>query len=379
MKIYGQRNVREAVIDRLRWVFREFPNVVACVSGGKDSTVLFNLTLEVARELGRLPLRVMFIDQEAEWASTVEQVRSIMEHPDVDPLWLQVPIRLFNASSTVDHWLHCWDPAARDRWVHPQHPLSLKVNPYGTDRFHQLFTNVLRYHYPSEACAYVSGVRTEESVVRYIGLTSAHVYKGVSYGKTLDKRRRHYTFYPLYDWSYTDVWKAICDGGWAYNRIYDLQYKYGVSVTQMRVSNVHHETALESLFYLQEAEPETYRRLTARIAGIDAMGKLARDFFVPSTLPVGFDDWRSYRDFLLDTLIDDPDWRRRFLAQFARQEGVYVGTPVEEKMYKCQINSVLINDWEAIRITHFDRRPECMDIRRRGVMTWSWQKNSSAR
>ncbi len=66
MKIYGTKNVLEATLDRLRFLFDEFPVVVASVSGGKDSAVIFNLCLQVAKEKKRLPLPVLWLDQETD-------------------------------------------------------------------------------------------------------------------------------------------------------------------------------------------------------------------------------------------------------------------------------------------------------------------------
>ena len=87
MKIYSNVNVYDAALKRMNWLFDEFPNVVVGFSGGKDSTVVYNLALQVAREKNRLPLRVLFLDQEAEWQSTIDTVRLVMENPDVEPLW----------------------------------------------------------------------------------------------------------------------------------------------------------------------------------------------------------------------------------------------------------------------------------------------------
>jgi predicted phosphoadenosine phosphosulfate sulfurtransferase len=78
-----------------------------------------------------------------------------------------------------------------------------------------------------------------------------------------------------------------------------------MSVNNMRVSNVHHETSVHSLFYMQEVEPETYARLTQRIGGIDMAGKMGvADYFIHE-LPFMFKDWAEYRDYLLDKLIED--------------------------------------------------------------------------
>ena len=355
MKIYHNQNVLDAALDRIRWVFDEFPNVVVNYSGGKDSTVIFNLALQVAREKGRLPLKVMFLDQEAEWQATIDQVERVMTDPDVEPWWFQMPLKLFNATSTEEHWLQCWDPAAEDRWMRPKWDgPALTENVYGTDRFTELFTNILAHHFPDQKACYLTGVRCEESPSRTLGLTHYPTYKGRTWGKVESHRTEQYSLHPIYDWSYTDVWKAIHEHGWPYNAIYDAQYRYGVKLQNMRVSNVHHETAVHSLFYMQEMEPETYHRLTSRVAGIDAAAKMGtRDYFVYD-LPFMFANWREYRDFLLEKLIDNPEWKAGFKATFARMDAIY-GEAHGDQLWKVHVNSILTNDWEHIKLVAFER------------------------
>lgn len=51
----------DAALERVRYIFNEFEEVVVSFSGGKDSTVTLNMALLVAEEMGRLPLKVMFL------------------------------------------------------------------------------------------------------------------------------------------------------------------------------------------------------------------------------------------------------------------------------------------------------------------------------
>lgn len=371
MKIYSQKNVLDATLERIRWLFDEFPNVICGVSGGKDSTVVFNLTLQVAREKNRLPLRVLFIDQEAEWEATIDQIRAIMTHPDVVPMWYQIPIKLFNATSNQDHWLYCWDAAHEDKWMRERESYSIKENVYGTDRFGEIFGAIVEKDFPNTKTCYIAGVRAEESPTRFVALTHAITYKWATWGKVLNKSREHYTFYPIYDWSYSDVWKAIHQHGWEYNDIYNAQYNYGIAVHDMRVSNLHHETAVKNLFYMQEVEPATYVKLTQRISGIDTAGKLNEDFFIKD-LPFMFASWEEYRDYLLEKLIGQADWREGFRKKFQKMGEMYKGTTEEERMYKAQINSILTNDWEFVKLANWERSPARHMIRKakKGRHVW---------
>jgi len=363
MKIYHKESVYDAAIKRINWLFDEFPNIVVSVSGGKDSTVCFELTLQIARQRNRLPLNCLWIDQEGEWQSTVEMQRYMMHHPDVKPYWIQVPFRLFNAASTYDHWLKCWDKESKDLWIHPQDPVALTENVYGTDRFRNLFTKIRKYHFGHIPTANIGGVRGEESPRRLSGLTRDDTFKGATWAKVEDKELNHYTFYPLYDWSYTDIWKAIHDNNWRYNSLYDKLYQYGVPVTQMRVSNLHHETAVQNLFFIQELEPETYGRLTRRLAGIDMAGKMGvKDFFVPTTLPFMFSSWKEYRDYLCVNLIDQ-EWQERFARMFAVDDRD-IGEELGDKKYKRHIRSILVNDWEGDSLKHYRSTGDYREILR---------------
>lgn len=363
MKIYTKQNVFEAGLDRIRYLFDEFPNVIVGISGGKDSTVTLNMALKVAEEKGRLPLKVLFTDQEAEWGTVIDHIREVMSDPRVEPLWLQMPIRLFNATSHTEYWLHCWEEGKQ--WIREKEPNSYKVNKYGTDRFADLFGKFIETEYPDQKTCYLAGVRAEESPTRFVSLTSQAKYKHITYGKCFSKKREHYTFYPLYDWSYTDVWKAIHDNGWSYCKIYDYMYQYGVPVKDMRVSNVHHETAIKSLYYLQEIEADTWNRLTARLSGINTAGQMKEKIFQPpKVLPYMFSDWKEYRDYLLDHMVDDVEIHKRFKNHFANMDARYKDMKNIEALYNVQIVTILANDYFFTKCTNWERTPEVYNYRK---------------
>jgi predicted phosphoadenosine phosphosulfate sulfurtransferase len=354
VKIYRKQNVWDAALDRMRYLFDEFDEVAVGFSGGKDSTVVFNLAMMVAKEKNKLPLKVIFVDQEAEWTMTTDYIREIMSGEDVEPMWFQIPIKILNAASTIESWLSCWGEG--EEWIREKEPNSIKENIYGTDRFHGIFGAIAKHHFKGKKFCYLSGVRTEESPIRLVGLTQGITYKYITWGKVLDKKKGHYTFYPLYDWSYTDIWKAIHDNKWEYNEVYDYQYRYGVSINDMRVSNLHHETAVNSLFYLQEIDGELYKKLTKRISGIDTAGKLNFDDFFVKELPIMFKDWQEYRDFLMEKLVTDEDFRKKLNRFITIFEETFEGNRKHlEKSAKKVIQSIVSNDLECTKISNYNK------------------------
>lgn len=369
MRIYNDKNVYNTALDRIRFLFDEFPEVVIGVSGGKDSTVVFNLAKIIAREKGRLPLKVMWLDQECEWDATVDMVKSIMYDPDVKPYWYQIPFRLQNATSSENLWLNVWGEG--EKWIREKDPISIKENIYGVDRFHQMFGAIINKEFAGKKACYLAGVRAEESPARAMTLTGQATYKWLTWGKVLDKKQDHYTFYPVYDWSYIDIWKAIHDNNWEYNRLYDEMYRYGVKTQDMRVSNFHHETAVWSLFIMQEIEPDTYQRATQRISGIDTAGKMGREDYFIKELPFMFKDWIEYRDYLLDNLITRPEIKSSLANHFTYMDKRYAAD-VGDPLYRTQIQSILTNDIELTKLKNWEKSLTAMIIKRKqkGRVTW---------
>lgn len=368
MKIYKSTNVFDEALNRIRWLFDEFPNVIVSYSGGKDSTVIYELAMIVAREKKRLPLKVLFVDQEAEWELTIDQVRNIMYSSDVEPLWLQIPFRIENGASSIERFLICWEEARKDDWIREKDEIAIKENTYGIDHWYNVFNRFLKHRYPGVLTCYLAGVRTEESPSRFCGLTSVKTYKWVTWGKNAGgPKEQHYTLYPIYDWAVTDVWKAIHDNGWDYNKIYDVMYQYGVKLNNMRVSSLHHETAVRSLWYLQEVEPETYVKLVKRLKGVDMAGKMGVDNYFVRELPFMFASWKEYRDYLMKYLMGD-DRSAKLLTIFKRHEKMYVDQ-IGSSVYKVHVQSILANDYLGIKIQNWERTLEPYLIRK-GERSW---------
>ena len=359
MKIYLNKNVYDSAIERINFIFDEFKNVIVSFSGGKDSTAILNLALIVARKKKRLPLKVMFLDQEAEWQSVIDYIREVMSSKEIEPMWYQIPIKLFNATSMENPWLYCWQKG--EKWMRDKEPNSIQENNIGTDRFHQAFPKVLEYLYPKESACYLLGMRCEESPARVGALTNQHTYKGVTWGKKYTHKRTmerkgyaYYSFSPMYDWTTSDIWKAIHNNKWDYCKHYDSLYQHGINPMKMRVSNLHHETAVHALFFLHEIEPDTWERLTQRLKGINQAKHMKQsEMFAVQRLPYMFLDWKEYRDYLTEKLVTIPEHKEKFKKRFAVEDVKYRSMKNIKDLYKKHILSILSNDWEFVKLGNF--------------------------
>ena len=125
--IYLENNVFDEALARIRFIYEHHDDVIVSMSGGKDSTVLFELTLRVAEELGRLPVKVFWLDQEAEWQATVDYMTEVMQRPDVKPYWFQIPFDFTNTLSPVKNFVSVWRPEDKALWIHDPQGLFMRV------------------------------------------------------------------------------------------------------------------------------------------------------------------------------------------------------------------------------------------------------------
>ena len=353
MRIFTNKTVKDAALDRIRFLFDEFPSVVVSMSGGKDSTTVFELALQVAREKNRLPLPVMWLDQEAEWQGTADYVDEVMRRPEVKPYWYQVPMVMTNNASSFERYSHCWKSGDEEKWIRPQSPISIKENRFGVERFHEFFAAIAKVDFPSKTC-FIAGVRTEESPKRAMSLTYARTYRWITWGKVLNKTREQFTFYPIYDWGWHDVWKFIHDNKVRYNRVYDEMYRHGVNVKDMRISNLHHETAIQNLMLVQEIEPQTWNRLAARIDGANTIKHIHKaSFTAPKEVPSMFQSWEAYAKHLADTIIQEEKYRKMLYDRVNSLKKVYDGENVKDHFFRMVVNTILSSDWDFTKLNNW--------------------------
>jgi predicted phosphoadenosine phosphosulfate sulfurtransferase len=272
-KLDVEKSVHELALERIRECFRRYDHVAVAFSGGKDSTVVLNLTLQVAHELGRTPLDVIFYDEEAQAPDTIDYVARVRERPDVALRWLCLPVRYHNACSQKEPWFFPWAEEDRHRWVREMPPWA--VTEHDLPGFERIgHTDCNRFLFPREwgSCALLLGVRAQESMMRLFSVTHRTVDNWIH----VDPAAPHvYRCKPIYDWVTEDVWTAPHTFGWDYNRAYDRMAAAGISPATQRIGMPYGEESLNALWMYALCWPERWEAMQNRVHGGRTAGRYA--------------------------------------------------------------------------------------------------------
>lgn len=346
-KQYLSTNVLEEARKRISYIFDEFENIIVSISGGKDSTVMAHLALVEAHKRGR-KIGLFFLDEEVMYKATIEQVEYLMSlYPEnTTRFWLQIPFNLTNSSSLEQGQVNCWDIKDKPRWMHKRSKNNICVQPWSHETkvadknkgfgYYDVISN---FELMTKNTAHLVGLRADESLNRYRAMVKNPGYKDI-YWSTKRNNNGNYAFYPLYDWSFNDIWKYIGETGIRYHKYYDFCFLKGVPAHAMRVSSLTHEKSFKSIADLPEFEPDTYDKLLKRIKGISFAQETAKNkkMFKVQKLPKAYKSWREYRDFLLETYPDKSKigiFKRRFVHHL---DNDYVA--------RQQCRQLVLNDYE---------------------------------
>ena len=314
---YGTEDVYEALQRRLEFIFEEFDNIYLSFSGGKDSGLLLNLTMDFQKKYyPKKRIGVFHQDFEAQYSVTTEYIERTFKRleKEAELYWVCLPMATRTALSSYEMFWYPWDDTKKEAWVRelPKHDyvIHLENNPITTYRYrmHQedlakQFGRWYRISHGNQKTVCLLGMRADESLQRYSGfLNKKYGYKNECW---ISKQFKNvWCASPMYDWNLEDVWHANYLFNYDYNRLYDLYHMAGLKASQMRVASPFNDYSKDSLNLYRVLDPEIWAKLVGRVQGANFACIYARSkdmWYRSITLPEGH-TWESYTRFLLDTL-----------------------------------------------------------------------------
>lgn len=309
MKKYLSTDVNTATDQRISFLFDEFEKICVSFSGGKDSTVLLHKVLCEAVKRDRT-VDVLFIDWEAQYQATINHVAEMMQHPNVNPFWICLPITTCNESSVYQQNWTAWHPDEKDRWVRPlpEHaitdPAYFPFYTFGMT-FEEFIPAWNKWYAKNDPAAFLIGIRADESLNRFRSVKKSERrknYKGLQW--STQETAQGFSFYPLYDWHVEDIWAFLGNSSLPYNTIYDRMYLSGMSLHEMRICEPYSKEARSNLDKYHLLEPDTWNKIVSRVEGANFGAKYGNSNLLKIHKPSEL-TWQEYAQYLLDTLPKD--------------------------------------------------------------------------
>lgn len=326
MRNYIGIDVFEAAEERIKYIFDNFERIYLSFSGGKDSGVMLNLVLKYMRDNGiTKKIGLMTLDNEANYTHSLDFMHDIIkDNLDLlDVYWCCLPITLpCTVSSYMTEW-QCWGVEDEDKWIRPMpdEDYIVNIDNHEFDFFEEnmmyddFWDKFGDWYSGGEKTACLIGIRTEESLNRWRSIMNQS--KKTVDGHMWTKKNTDYVYncYPIYDWRTDDVWISNYKYEWKYNELYDIFWKAGLSIYQMRVASPFMSESKSSLNMYRVIDPHVWQRLVSRVQGANFMATYGKQLNYNSfKLPEGH-TWRSFTKFLLDTLPKEvaENFRMRFI------------------------------------------------------------------
>jgi predicted phosphoadenosine phosphosulfate sulfurtransferase len=270
-------DVLSAARQRIAWTFDRFERICVSFSGGKDSGVMLHLVMEEALRRGRT-VGVLFIDLEGQYKVTIDFIAECYQRyaSNVEPFWVCLPIHLRNAVSVFEtHWI-CWDPEKEPAWIRRPPDMAITDHSYfpffhAGMEFEEFVPEFGAWYARGERCATFVGIRTDESLNRYRTIQGLRKQMLEGMAWTTLVRDQVYNVYPIYDWRTEDLWTFQGrNPHLPYNRLYDLMFKAGLTIHQMRICQPYGDDQRKGLWLFHLIEPETWARVVARVNGANS-------------------------------------------------------------------------------------------------------------
>ena len=382
MRKYNKsKNVYKATLERIKFIFANFERIYISFSGGKDSGCMLNMMIDYMKKNNiRNKVGLMILDNEANYEYSLQFMHKIIEK-NIDLLdiyWCCLPITLPCTVSAYDVDWQCWGEKDKKRWIRPMpiqdyivninnHPFDFFVNNM---QYNDFWDGFGEWYAKGERCACLIGIRCVESLNRFRAIVNQD--KEMLHGQIWTKRNSEHVYncYPMYDWRTDDIWVANAKFEWDYNELYDVFYKAGLSIYQMRVASPFMSESKSSHALYRVIDSHTWAKLCARVHGANFMATYGKQLNYHSfKLPVGH-TWKSFVKFLLNTLPNQSkkNFKNRFIQSikyWARiGRGLYenIIEQLQELKIKFKLNGLTAHGSKLLRRVKISPLPDHLDM-----------------
>lgn len=279
-KIYVDKNVHISAVERIKYVFDNFPKIYVSFSGGKDSSVMFHLVMDEAIKRNR-KVGLLFIDLEAQYNYTIKHIQEMIEEykNNIELYWIALPLALRNAVSVYEPKWICWEK--NKNWVRQPDKKSITDTAafdffYEGMEFEEFIIKFGEWYSEGQLTMCFVGIRSDESLNRYRTIKrKKSTFLNIQWTTWVGNHL--YNAYPIYDWKTRDIW--IYNGKFlkSYNKLYDLMHKAGLSIHQQRICQPYGDDQRKGLWLYHLIEPDTWGKVVARVNGANSGSLYSRE------------------------------------------------------------------------------------------------------
>jgi predicted phosphoadenosine phosphosulfate sulfurtransferase len=402
LKIYNKdKNVYNAAVERINFAFDEFETLYVSFSGGKDSTVMLHMVCDEAIKRNK-KVGCLIIDLEAQYIETINSIEEIitMYESVLDVFWVCLPLKLRNAVSTFEPTWKCWDEKEKKIWVrqYPENKNTITMENNTFDffqdgmEFEEFIVLFAEWYGKGKLTCGFIGIRSDESLNRFRTIASEKKEKYKNKRFTSKVINNCYNIYPIYDWKTEDIWKYHnINKNKPYNKVYDLMYKAGLSIHEMRLCQPYGDDQRKGIWLYHVLEPQTWPKVVNRVSGVNSGALYINEKgningYNKITKPENH-SWESYSKLLLATMPNKTKihFQEKFIVflKWWKDRGYTKGIPDEapevlEKLklvpsWKRICKVILRNDWWCKGLGQTQPKSEAygrfMDMKKKSKLT----------